>query len=186
MKIDHEFIDAVNQRSILDIKIMLKDSLVVDPTFAEFDEMLLFTKQQGLELYDKHDGEALKYDEKEWTKDYMNKQMVQLVYNFSEERVNLLKNICKKLYPQRIQMIENERRNPSNRQIKITKDKAATGLIALGTAATVGGIVIESAIGEIAIESAIAAGLIAIKPVVIATGVSMIVIGGAIKVIGGR
>ena len=84
MKIDQEFIDAVNQRSIRDIKIMLKDSLVVDPTFAEFDEMLLFTKQQGLELYDKHDGEALKYDEKEWTKDYMNKQMVQLVYKFSE------------------------------------------------------------------------------------------------------
>lgn len=200
MSITQEFVDSVNEKNIRKIRIILKDSLIVDPTFKEFDEMLKLVKLSGLNLYDKHNGEVLKYDEKEWTKDYMNMQMVQLIYNFSEERVNLLKDICKKLYLQRIQMIENERKNSSNRQIKITKDKVSTGLIALGTVSMVGQIAIGTAKavcvaageigGEVAIESAIAAGvtagMVAIKPVIIATGVSMIVIGGAIKVIGGK
>lgn len=193
MAITQEFRDAVDKKDIRLLKIMLKNSLVVDPTFKEFDEMLDLVKTKGLNLYDKHNGEVLKYDESKWTDDYIDKQMVQLVYNFSEERVKLLKVIFKKLYTERIEIIETKRRNASNSNVKINKDQVGTGLIIIGTVATVGEIALESAIltavaaGEIALESAaIAAGVIAIKPVVIATGVSMIVVGGAMKVMGGK
>lgn len=84
--------------NIKGIRIMMKNSLLVDPTFAEFAEMESLTKSID-ELYDAHDGREFELDNSGWNDDYMNKLMVQVVGNFSHERISHLKEVVRYLRP---------------------------------------------------------------------------------------
>lgn len=143
MTITQEFRDSVKNRDNRMVRIMLKDSLVVDPTFREFNEMLKIAESDITDLYDEHDGEVLKYEESRWTKGYMDEQMVQVVYNFSKERVDLLKRICKHIYSERASKIESGKYN-SEPKIIITQKQVGTGLSAVGVGAIVVGVAIEA------------------------------------------
>jgi hypothetical protein len=98
MALTNAFKDAVAEGKIMEIRIMLKDSLLVDPTFSRFDEMeKAAAGVQG--LYDAHDGRALEDNEELWDDAYMDKLMVQVVGNFSHKRVEHLKKVVRKLRP---------------------------------------------------------------------------------------
>lgn len=158
MTITQEFRESVNNKDTRMVRIMLKDSLVVDPTFREFNEISLIAESNVEDLYDEHNGEILKYEISTWTKDYMDEQMVQVVYNFSKERINLLKSICKHIYRERAIKIESNRKN-SEFKTTITKRQAGTGLAIGGALVVVAGVVIET-------------------PVIIAAGVTVGIVGG--------
>ncbi|SCY24146.1 hypothetical protein [Alkaliphilus peptidifermentans] len=160
MAITQEFKQAVKDNDTLMIRIMLKDSLVVDPTFEEFNQMISLSEGNLLDLYEEHDGEALKYDVDLWTKNYMDEQMIQVVYNFSKVRIELLKRICKHLYGERAQKIEKERIVSSNRN-QISQKQIGTGMVVGGVLATVVGITVA-------------------KSVVVVAGVAFVVVGGVL------
>lgn len=92
-----EFKNAVDTNHKTAIYVMLKNSLTNDTSFREFDEMAAYAEEK-IDLYQNHDGEVLDNDPTHWTKDYMNQQLAHLVNNFSRERVDLLKRICRKIY----------------------------------------------------------------------------------------
>ena len=98
MAITEAFREAVKNGNIKGIRIMMKDSLLVDPSFKEFAEMELAVSQLN-NIYDTHDGHELLSDESLWDENYMNKLMVRIVGNFSHERVEHLKKVVRKLYP---------------------------------------------------------------------------------------
>ena len=77
----------------------MKDSLLVDPTYEQFDEMSRLVKgDKG--LYVPFDNDMpIEKDESKWTNDYMDKEMVRVVRNFSHERLNHLKKVVRKLHP---------------------------------------------------------------------------------------
>ncbi|ELC8373837.1 hypothetical protein P6O24_08450 [Clostridium perfringens] len=98
MALTNAFNEAVNSNNVRRVRIMMKDSLLVDPKFNLFKEMdSVASKMQG--LYQEHDGRAFNLDKSTWNKDYMNKLMVQVVSNFSHERVNHLKDVVRYLNP---------------------------------------------------------------------------------------
>ena len=77
---------------------MMKDSLLVDPTFEQFHDMeKIASSMDG--LYDEHDGEELTKDRNQWDVDYMNRVMVSVVSNFSHERLDHLKEVVRYLRP---------------------------------------------------------------------------------------
>lgn len=160
MAITQEFRQAVQNRDTRMVRIMLKDSLVVDPTFAEFNQMSSLAEANIEDLYNEHDEDVLKYETTSWTKEYMDEQMVQVVYNFSKERINLLKSICKHLYGERASQIEKERRT-STTQIQISKKQVGTGLVVGGVVATAVGVTIA-------------------EPVIVATGIAVGIVGGVL------
>jgi len=86
------FTDAVKDNNVRLIRIMMKDSLLLDPSFKQFDEMNRLAKDVP-GLYDEHDGRELDEDPSHWNDDYMNELMVQVISNFSHERVELLKKV---------------------------------------------------------------------------------------------
>lgn len=90
--------NAVAEGDILGLHIMMKDSLLVDPTFTEFGEMERLANNVK-ELYDPHDGLEFNTNKSTWNDDYMNKLMVQVVRNFSHERINHLKQVVQFLHP---------------------------------------------------------------------------------------
>lgn len=98
MALTNAFREAVASGNVRRVRIMMKDSLLVDPTFREFDEMNLAAHSMS-GLYDVHDNREFQNDESQWTDEYMDKLMVQVVYNFSHERIDHLKAVVRKLRP---------------------------------------------------------------------------------------
>ena len=98
MKLSEAFYKSVSEGNVLRVRIMMKDSLLIDTTFERFNEMEKVSKNmEG--LYDLHDGKALILDKSQWTRDYMNLLMVEVLYNFSHERIAHLKDVVRYLYP---------------------------------------------------------------------------------------
>ena len=98
MAITNSFRNAVTSGDVQGLRIMMKDSLLVDPTFDEFEKMNNLAR--GVTgLFDPHDGREFEINQSLWDDNYMNKLMVQVVGNFSHERVNHLKDVVRHLRP---------------------------------------------------------------------------------------
>lgn len=93
-----EFFEAVHSEDRVLVRIMMKDSLLVDPSFHDFYEM---EKEAALmkDLYQPHDGGTLEESSEKWTVDYMNEQMADVILNFSRERMDHLQKVVRFLYP---------------------------------------------------------------------------------------
>lgn len=98
MAVTSVFMEAVKSNSIQKVRIMMKDSLLVDPTFAKYEEMeRTALSMDG--LYDEHDGKSFRKDKNTWDDDYMNDLMVDVIWNFSHERLEHLKEVVHYLRP---------------------------------------------------------------------------------------
>ena len=139
MAITNEFIEAVESKKMMRVRIMLKDSLLVDPTATQFEEMEHYAIEKLGNIYSDHDGEELNYDESSWNEDYLNQQMVIVVNCFSKERIDLLKKMVRFLYKEKVAKTHNEA-NTTHTQSHITRKQLGTGITTAGTVLTVAGI----------------------------------------------
>lgn len=152
MAISNEFKEACDKGDKIMVRIMLKNIMLVDPSLAEFQEMLDYAEKTMPDLYDEHDGEELLYNIKQWTTDYMNEQMVVVVNNFSKERVKLLKLIVKYLYGDKPQNTETKKTYSDEKHI--TQKQVGVGLTAAG--------VITAGLGVYLSEGIVIAGGVAV------------------------
>lgn len=97
MSISKEYVESVDNKDLLSVRLLLKNSLILDPSGKSFSEMLNYANEKLPDLFVDHDGESFK-NKSEWDKDYFNEQTVKVVNNFSVERVELLKRIVRELY----------------------------------------------------------------------------------------
>ena len=75
MALTNAFYEAVQSGNVRRVRIMMQDSLLIDPTFAEFNAMeKAASSMKG--LYDKHDGKEFIEDRTLWNDEYMDKVMV--------------------------------------------------------------------------------------------------------------
>ena len=111
MALTREFVEAVSQRNMLRVKIMLKDSLLVDTTFNQFNEMVRYaeSKLPNLWVSDDEDDEDFSQSPEE-----LNNILVGLINNFSRKRIKYLKSLISKMYPPKI---------VTNRNVIIRKTK---------------------------------------------------------------
>lgn len=98
MALTNAFYEAIKSGNVRRVRIMMKDSLLVDPTFAEFNAMEKAASSMA-GLYDEHDGKELIEDRNLWNDDYMDKVMVKVLSNFSHERIDHLKEVVRYLRP---------------------------------------------------------------------------------------
>ena len=138
MAITNEFREAVESGKKTRVRIMLKDIMLVDPTMKEFDEMLDYAKSNMTNLFDEHDDEVLKYDRSDWNEAYLNNQMVAVVSNFSKERVELLRNMVRYIYRDKVEKINASKQYQST--TNITQKQVGIGITAAGAVAAVAGI----------------------------------------------
>ncbi|MFA9558147.1 hypothetical protein ACERII_12625 [Evansella sp. AB-rgal1] len=160
MTMNATFIAAVDEQNKRKVQVMLKDSMMIDPTLTSFKRMLAHAEKNIVNLYDAHNGEQ--FTESTWTEEYFNSQMAKLLLNFSKERIELLKKISKQIYQREIVAIE-EKRTQSEDTIYISKQKIGVGLVVAGGATIVASTV----------------GIVAAKPILVAAGVAAVVAGGA-------
>ena len=96
MALTKEFVDAVSQGKLLRVRIMLKDSLLVDTSFELFNEMLRYTEPRLKELWvsDEEDEDVFSQ-----SPDELNLILVGLVTRFSKRRVKHLMGMISTMYP---------------------------------------------------------------------------------------
>ena len=138
MAITKEFMEAVQAGNKMRVRIMLKDSLLIDPTIMQFEEMEHYAAQKMRNLYTEHDGEELNFDTSTWNEDYLNRQMVVVVNCFSKERIDLLKKMVGFLYKEKVDKIRNEEKR-IEKQHK-TQKQVGAGMAAAGVVLTAAGI----------------------------------------------
>lgn len=107
MALTNAFYEAVKSGNVLRVRIMMEDSLLFDPTFTDFNAMEKAASSMA-GLYDEHDGQELIQDRTLWNNDYMDKMMVEVLSNFSHERIDHLKEVVRYLRP--------VTKNPSSKQ----------------------------------------------------------------------
>lgn len=158
MSITNEFIEDVKNGKIMRVRIMLKDSLLVDPTGTQFNEMERYATENMGNIYIEHDGEKLNFDMSSWNEDYLNQQMVIVVNCFSKERIELLKQMVRFLYKDKADKINHETCD-SNFQSHITQKQVGAGVTVAGAALVMAGICTSHAILTIGGVAVAAAGV---------------------------
>ncbi|MCH5193406.1 MAG: hypothetical protein J1F11_05540 [Oscillospiraceae bacterium] len=93
-----EFISAVEDGNILRVRIMLKDSLLVDRSFKKFKEMHKYAEDKGLKIWMDNAAKVETLPETSWNEDLMNLELTRLVNNFTKERAIYCSKIIKKVY----------------------------------------------------------------------------------------
>lgn len=160
MALTKEFIEAVESGKTLRVRIMLKDILLVDPTTAKFDEMEAYASSVLGNIYDEHDGETLNYDVTGWNEDYLNEKMVEVVNNFSKERVELLKGMVRHIYRDKVQKISNDRASAHTQEkCAVSQKHIGAGVTVAGAALAVAGICTSHTILTIGGVAAAAVGV---------------------------
>lgn len=101
-----EFNSAIQNGNLLRVRIMLKDSLIVDPTFVQFNEMFTYARQTLPTLLVPFDNGDLEDDCSKWDKHLMNMELVEIVNNFSEARIDHLKKVISIVLADKIRSVK--------------------------------------------------------------------------------
>ena len=118
MALTQEFVEAVIQGNLLRVRIMLKDSLLVDTSFEQFKEMLRYAepRMERLWVSDEEDDEIF-YQ----SPDELNSILVGLINCFSKRRVKHLMRLISSIYPPKTKP-RNYDKNETSVIIKKTKE----------------------------------------------------------------
>lgn len=126
MEVSTEFRNAIKNNNIRLVRIMLKDRIMIDPTFDTFDKLFKYANEHlKIPLCEKYNGKSFINNKAYWNKKYFNEQIVELLYNFSIERIEHIKDICKIIYANEIDKIRKKRNLyvDTNEQVTIVKEK---------------------------------------------------------------
>ena len=99
--ITQPFKQAIAQKDLERVKIMLSSSLILDLTFKSFQEMLAYALNQIPELIEQHDGTEFP-NMSVWTKTYASEVREELIDNFSAERIEHIKKVHEHVYAQEL------------------------------------------------------------------------------------
>ncbi|WP_270564699.1 hypothetical protein [Clostridium beijerinckii] len=102
--ISTEFKQNVQSRDLVTVRSALVDYLIIDRSFKSFDEALGFA-QESLDILQSYDGESFETEPEKWDKNYLNRQKVALMVNFSQERIRHIKMVVEKVLPRNTEMI---------------------------------------------------------------------------------
>ena len=97
MAITKAFDDAVQSNDVEKIRIMMKNSLINDPSGKEFDEMEKRAVIVPNLIVDFDNGE-LNLNSNDWDENYLDSQNNILIDNFSRKRIDHVKEIVRNLY----------------------------------------------------------------------------------------
>lgn len=104
-----EFIDAVQAKDKDLVKIMLTNSLLVDPSGDTFDSMLEYAIKSLNDLIEEYDGGVLENDTSLWNKKYLDEQFIKLEDNFSKERIDFVKLLCSTILNEKLVEVDRKK-----------------------------------------------------------------------------
>lgn len=133
---NQNIIDAVAKRNITNIRSVLKSCMSQDPNFSRniYQEALEYILSNSIareNLFDQPDNETFK-GKQEWDKSYLDSVMGDLLFNFSEERINHIKEVGRYLYPIKPTQPSKVISHPDHRVSNENDQKKFLALVLLG------------------------------------------------------
>lgn len=132
MSVSLELEKLVNDGDLIKIRCYLANYLIVDPSFALFDESLEFVSAH-FPIIQEHDGGVFEQDKTHWDREYLNKQIVMAFSNFSKERISHIKEVVSFIVSQSNSLRPSENHS-AHRSLnvpklgrKITKEEEVSG-----------------------------------------------------------
>ena len=98
MAITEEFKEAVEEKNLIKLRIMLKDILLVDKSFAKFDEMISYLSAKDIDVYERKMLSYPRADKSLWNTKLLNEELSKLVNEFSKARVYYCREIIRSIY----------------------------------------------------------------------------------------
>ena len=99
MTLSSEFLKAVSERNINGVRTQIYTSFTVSPKSNEGEEMIKYAEENiGNALYKEQDNQKLDLNVANWTEEYYKQLLKDLMFNFSRERMNLLRKVRKHLF----------------------------------------------------------------------------------------
>lgn len=98
MALTPEFMTAVRNNNLLRVRIMLKDSLLVDKRFAQFTEMRQYAERMGVNFWMEKTEELEMKPQESWNADLMNLELTKLVNDFTKEHLVYCQAIIERVY----------------------------------------------------------------------------------------
>ena len=96
--ITKKFEEIVKNGNKLEIKVALKNRLLFARDIDSFDEMSEYVKQKGIDVYEKHDNRSFPSESSgEWNDKLLDKEVNDLIDNFSKERISNIRKLIAKL-----------------------------------------------------------------------------------------
>lgn len=110
------FKEELRKNNILKIRLMMKNSLLYDPSFKTFNEMEKLAEEYKVNIWQDSSCEDFIKQKQSWTMDDVNYELTAIVSDFTKERIVYLKELIANVYSKDI----NVNKNTSN-SIKINK-----------------------------------------------------------------
>ena len=96
--VSEKFKEIVKNGDKLEIKVSLKNRLLFARDIDSFDEMLEYVKRKGIDVYEKHDNRSFPSESSgEWNDKLLDKEINDLIDNFSKERIDNIRKLITKL-----------------------------------------------------------------------------------------
>ncbi|WP_060665664.1 hypothetical protein [Bacillus sp. CHD6a] len=115
--LSNKFKEAVMAQDITRVRLMMKDSLTMDLTFRQFQEMLDFAVSRIPGLIEVHDGTTFE-GKSSWNKDYASDLKVDLIDNFSSQRIAHIKDVQRFVYADKI-VVEKQYAAPETQAVQV-------------------------------------------------------------------
>ena len=95
--VSEKFKEIVKNGDKLEIKVSLKNRLLFARDIDSFDEMLGYVRKNDIDIYEKHDNKNFpSEDSEEWNENLLDKEINNLLDNFSKERINNIRKLIAK------------------------------------------------------------------------------------------
>ena len=115
------FKEALTKNDILKIRLMMKNSLLYDPSFKSFDEMERLAEKYKVNIWQDSSVEVLEKRDKPWTIDDVNYELTAIVNHFTKERIAYLKNLITEVYYRDVNI--NKKTSSHNKKYKNNVNK---------------------------------------------------------------
>lgn len=93
MSVSMEYRDAINERDLRRVRLMLKNSLLYDTSFRTFMEMERYAKSNGVNVWMPETANGFKRKDKPWTIDDMNYEITAIVNDFTQSHMSYLMDV---------------------------------------------------------------------------------------------
>ena len=92
------FKEELRKNNILKIRLMMKNSLLYDPSFKTFNEMEKLAEEYKVNIWQDSSCEDFIKQKQSWTMDDVNYELTAIVSDFTKERIVYLKDLIANVY----------------------------------------------------------------------------------------
>ena len=123
---DSKFIDAVQSKKLVRVRLALSNELMLDPRGVTFSEMLRYAESNLSSLYQDDDGQIYDNEKSKWSEDFLYDLKNGLDLNFSREKLALYEAVAKFVLREKAKQMEQDDIKEQTKSLSIQKNNYST------------------------------------------------------------